>query len=190
MIFLLFKKLFINLLFNLLLAAGSWLPCRLFCTCGTWWLLSWSTGSRACGFRSGSSQVWSSGSVVGCTGLAAPQHVGPSKPRNQTCASCIDRPILYHWATREALMSLRFNMLSRFVIAFLSRSKHLLISWLQSLSKVTLEPKKVKSALFPLSPHLFAMRWWDWMSWSSFFECWVIQTRLFTLLFHPHSDAV
>ena len=45
-IFLLFKKLFMTLLFNLLLAAGSWLPCRLFCTCGTWWLLSWSTGSR------------------------------------------------------------------------------------------------------------------------------------------------
>ena len=40
--------------------------------------------------------------------------------------------------------SLRFNMLSRFVIAFLSRSKHLLISWLQSLSTVILEPKKIK----------------------------------------------
>ena len=38
-----------------------------------------------------------------------------------------------------------FNMLSRFVIAFLPRSKHLLISWLQSLSTVILEPKKIKS---------------------------------------------
>ena len=36
-------------------------------------------------------------------------------------------------------------MLSRLVIAFLPRSKHLLISWLQSLSKVILEPKKIKS---------------------------------------------
>ena len=36
-------------------------------------------------------------------------------------------------------------MLSRFVIAFLSRSKHLLISWLQSPSAVILEPKKIKS---------------------------------------------
>ena len=42
-------------------------------------------------------------------------------------------------------MSLLFNMLSRFVIAFLSRSKRLLISWLQSPSAVILEPKKRKS---------------------------------------------
>ena len=42
------------------------------------------------------------------------------------------------------MMSLLFNMLSRFVIAFLPRSKHLLISWLQSLSAVILEPKKIK----------------------------------------------
>ena len=42
-------------------------------------------------------------------------------------------------------MSLLFNMLSRFVIAFLSRSKHLLISRLQSPSAVILEPKKIKS---------------------------------------------
>ena len=42
-------------------------------------------------------------------------------------------------------MSLLFNMLSRFVIAFPPKSKHLLISWLQSPSTVILEPKKVKS---------------------------------------------
>ena len=42
-------------------------------------------------------------------------------------------------------MSLLFNMLSRFVIAFLPRSKHLLISWLQSPSAVISEPKKIKS---------------------------------------------
>ena len=41
-------------------------------------------------------------------------------------------------------MSLLFSMLSRLVIAFLSRSKHLLISWLQSQSAVILEPKKIK----------------------------------------------
>ena len=41
--------------------------------------------------------------------------------------------------------SLLFNMLSRIVIAFLPRSKHLLISWLQSLSAVILEPKKINS---------------------------------------------
>ena len=43
------------------------------------------------------------------------------------------------------VVALLFNMLSRFVIAFLPRSKHLLISWLQSLSTVILEPKKTKS---------------------------------------------
>ena len=42
-------------------------------------------------------------------------------------------------------MSLLCNMLSRFVIASLPRSKHLLISWLQSPSAVILEPKKIKS---------------------------------------------
>ena len=43
-------------------------------------------------------------------------------------------------------MSLLFNMLSRLVITFLPRSKHLLISWLQSPSAVILEPRKIKSA--------------------------------------------
>ena len=45
------------------------------------------------------------------------------------------------------VMSLLFNMLSRFVIAFYPRSKCLLISWLQSLSTVILEPKKIKSLI-------------------------------------------
>ena len=44
------------------------------------------------------------------------------------------------------VMSLLFNMLSGFVIIFFPRNKHLLISWLQSLSIVILEPKKIKSA--------------------------------------------
>ena len=51
--------------------------------------------------------------------------------------------------TRQAfvgkVMSLLFNMLSRLVIAFLPRSKSLLISWLQSQSAVILEPPKIKS---------------------------------------------
>ena len=42
------------------------------------------------------------------------------------------------------VMSLLFNMLSRLVIAFLPRSKHLLISWLQLPSAVILEPPKIK----------------------------------------------
>ena len=43
------------------------------------------------------------------------------------------------------VMSLLFNMLSRFVIAFFPRNKYFLISWLQSPSAVILEPKKIKS---------------------------------------------
>ena len=49
-------------------------------------------------------------------------------------------------------MSLLFNMLSRFVITFLSRSKHVLISWLQLPSTVVLEPQKIKSVTFSTFP--------------------------------------
>ena len=52
---------------------------------------------------------------------------------------------LTRWSFVGKVMSLLFNMLSRLVIAFLSRSKHLLISWLQSPSAVILEPQKIKS---------------------------------------------
>ena len=48
------------------------------------------------------------------------------------------------WIFVGKVMSLVFNMLSRLVIAFLPRSKCLLISWLQSPSEVILEPKKIK----------------------------------------------
>ena len=64
------------------------------------------------------------------------------------------------WTFVVKVMSLLFNMLSRFIIAFLSRSKCLLISWLQSPSTVILEPKKIKSVIFPLFPHLLAMKSW------------------------------
>ena len=53
------------------------------------------------------------------------------------------------------VMPLLFNTLSRFVIAFVPRSKHLLISWLQSPSPVILEPKKIKSVtVFIVSPSI------------------------------------
>ena len=58
---------------------------------------------------------------------------------------------LTRWTFASKVMSLLLNMLSRFVIAFLPRSKCLLISWLQSPSTVILEPKKIKS---PLSPSI------------------------------------
>ena len=53
---------------------------------------------------------------------------------------------LTRWTFVSKIMSLLFNMLSKFVITFLPRSKRLLISWLQSPSAVILEPRKIKSA--------------------------------------------
>ena len=50
------------------------------------------------------------------------------------------------WTFVGKVVSLLFNMLSRLVIAFLPKSKHLLISWLQLPSEVILEPKKIKFA--------------------------------------------
>ena len=52
---------------------------------------------------------------------------------------------LTRWTSVSKVMSLLFNMLSRFVIAFFPRSKHLLIARLQAQSAVILEPKKIKS---------------------------------------------
>ena len=65
---------------------------------------------------------------------------------------------LTRWTFVGKLISLLFNRLSRLVTAFFPRSKHLLISWLQSPSAVTLEPKKIKSLMFPLFLHLFAKK--------------------------------
>ena len=72
------------------------------------------------------------------------------------------------------VMSLLFNTLSRFVIASLPRSSHLLISWLQLPSAVILEPKKRKSVTTSLFPF--------YLPWSS--------GATFTLLLHPHQQAL
>ena len=62
---------------------------------------------------------------------------------------------LTRWTFVGKVMSLLFNMLSRLVIAFLPKSKGLLISWLQSPSAVILEPKKIKSlAVSIVSPSI------------------------------------
>ena len=59
---------------------------------------------------------------------------------------------LTRWTFVDKVMSLFFNMLSRLVIAFLPRSKHLLISWLQSPSAVVLEPPKINCHCFHCFP--------------------------------------
>ena len=67
----------------------------------------------------------------------------------------LEKPVaLTTWTFVGKVMSLLFNTLSRFVIAFFPRSKCLLTSWLQSLSAVILEHKKIVYHCFP-----FAMEW-------------------------------
>ena len=88
------------------------------------------------------------------------------------------------------VVSLLFNMLSRFVIAFLLRSKCLLISRLQSPSAVILEPKKIKSvtaSTFPPSI-CYEMMGPDAM----IFGFWMLSFKpaFFTLLFHPRQEGV
>ena len=67
------------------------------------------------------------------------QHSHPYRTTGKTI-------VLTRWSFVDKVMSLLFNMLSRMVINFHPRSKHLLISWLQSPSAVILEPPKIKSA--------------------------------------------
>ena len=77
--------------------------------------------------------------------------------------------------TRQAfvskVMSLLFNMLSRLVIAFLPRSKHLLISWLQSSSAVILEPKKLKSVTVSIVSQSIHLEVMGLDAMISFFDC-------------------
>ena len=88
-----------------------------------------------------------------------------------------------------SVMSLLFYMLFRSVIAFLSRSKCLLISWLQSPSTVILEPKKWNLSQLPLSP--IYLPWSDGLDAMIFIFLNVeFQTCFCTLLFHPHQEVL
>ena len=68
------------------------------------------------------------------------------------------------------VMSLLFNILSRLVIAFLPRSKYLLILWLRSLSAMILEPKKIVSIFTHLCPMKWETRWYDLRFWMLSFK--------------------
>ena len=87
------------------------------------------------------------------------------------------------------VMSLLCNMLSIFVIAFFPRSNHLLISWLQLLSTVILEPKKIKSAtVSTFSPSICH----EVMGLvASIFVFWMLSFKpvFFSLLFHTQQEA-
>ena len=78
-------------------------------------------------------------------------------------------------------VSLLCIMLSSFVIAFLPRNKHLLILWLQSLSTVILEPKKINSVTVSTSPPSVCHEVMEPDA-RIFFECWVLSQLFHSLL--------
>ena len=92
----------------------------------------------------------SKASILWCSAFFIVQFSHPYMTTGKTIA-------LTRWTFVSKVMCLLFNMLSRLVIAFLPRSKCLLISWVQSLSAVIIEPKKIKpvtvSTVFPSIYH-------------------------------------
>ena len=91
----------------------------------------------------------SKASILQCSAFFMAQFSHPYMTTGKTIA-------LTRWIFVGKVMSLIFNMPPRFVIAFLPRSKHLLISWLQSPSVVILETKKIKSVTVSIvSPSIF-----------------------------------
>ena len=86
----------------------------------------------------------SKASILWCSAFFTVQLSHPYMTTGKTIA-------LTTWTFVVKVMSLPFNMLPRLVITFLPRSKHLLISWLQSPSAVILDPPKIKSDTVPPS---------------------------------------
>ena len=72
------------------------------------------------------------------------------------------------------VMSLLLNMLSSLVIPFLPRSKCLNFMGAVTICRDFGALKRKSCHCFHFFPHLFAMKWWDQMPWSQFFECWVL----------------
>ena len=107
-------------------------------------------------------------SILQCSTFFMVQLSHPYKTTEKTIA-------LTRWTFVSKLMSLLFNILSRFVTAFLPRSKCLLISLCSHHLQWFWSPRKERLLLFP---HLFAMKWWDQKPWSSYIECWIL-SRLF-----------
>ena len=87
------------------------------------------------------------------------------------------------------LMSLLINTLSRFVITLLPRSKHLLISWLQSPSTVILEPKKIKSPTVSIVSTSICHEVMELDAMILVLNV-EFSASFFTLLFHFHQEAL
>ena len=148
--------------------------------------------------------VWASASVLpvniqdwsplGLTGLISLQSKGLSRVFSNTTVQSINSLALSFfmvqlshtymttgktialtsWTFDSKVMSLLFNMLSRLVIAFFSRSKCLLISWLQSLFTVILEPKKIKSVTVSIVSPSTCHEVMGSDAMILVFECWVL----------------
>ena len=95
------------------------------------------------------------------------------------------------WTFIGKVMSLLFNTLCSFVMAFLPRSKRLSVSWLQSPFAVILEPKKIICHCFH-SPPLICHEWRDHTPWSSFFWMFTFKSpySLFSFSFVKNSFVV
>ena len=93
------------------------------------------------------------------------------------------------WTFVGKAMTLPFNMMSRFVITFIPRSKHLLFAWLQSPSVVILEPKKIKSChcSYFFSPSIC----YEVMKLEPMILVfWMLNFKPIFILFHPHQEAL
>ena len=93
----------------------------------------------------------SKASILQCSAFFVVQLSHPYMTIGKTIA-------LIKWTFVGKVMPLLFNMLSRLVIVFLPGSEQLIISWLQSLSAVILEPKEIKSLTVSIVSDLFAMK--------------------------------
>ena len=98
----------------------------------------------------------SKASILQCSAFFIVQLLHPYLTTEKTIA-------LTRWTFVDKVMSLLFNMMSRLVITFLPRSKHLLISWLQSPSAVILLPPKIKSATVSTVSPSICHEVMDWM---------------------------
>ena len=145
--------------------------------------------------------------LLGLTGLISWLSKGLSRVFSNTTASILQCSVFFmvqlshpYMTTGKTIavtirifvgkvMSLLFNMLSRFVIAFLPRSKHLLISWLKSPSTVILEPRKTKSQCFHCFPIYLPQNDGIRLHDLSFLNA-EFQASFFTLLFHLHKEAL
>ena len=108
----------------------------------------------------------SKASVILCSAFFIVQLSHPYMTSGKTTALTI-------WTFVSKVISLVFTMLSRLVIAFLSRSKSFNFMAAVTICSDFGAPKN-KVWQFPLFPHLFSMKWWDQMPWSSFSECWAL----------------